>query len=159
MDIPAIESAQGTVSRVVTLRMKPGTDLLLGLQETCEKYGIRNGVILSCIGSLDGVYFCNPIEQPEKKAGYGYGDPLHLSGPIEMTCAAGVVCHDEAGSTNLHVHITLTDREGHAYGGHLLEGAKVLLNVDAVIGEISGMEMLRALDPELEVPRLSPRQA
>ncbi len=158
MEIPAIESAQGTLPRVVALRMRPGTDLLLGLQETCEKYGIRNGLILSCIGSLDGVSICNPTEQPEKKAGYGYGEPLRLEGPIELTCATGVICHDDAGETNLHVHVTLSDRTGAAWGGHLLEGAKVLLNVDAVIAEIGGMEMLWKFDTELEVPRLSPRQ-
>ena len=158
MSIPAIETAEGTLSRVVAIRMKPDTDLMRGLEEVCQRHQIQNGVILSCIGSLKDVQFCNPVELPTK-AGYGYGETLHLTGPIELTSATGVICHDEAGNRNLHVHVTLTDRHGNAHGGHLLEGAKVLLNVDAVIGEIGGVEMLRKFDPELEVPRLSPQQA
>ena len=73
-----MEMAQGKLGRVVALRLKPGTDVLLGLEEACKRSGINNGVILSAIGSLDGVAYCNPVELPEKKAGYGYGEVLHL---------------------------------------------------------------------------------
>ena len=95
MEIPAIETAQGTLSQVIAVRMKPGTDFLEGLDEVCQRHNIRNGVILSCIGSLKEVRFCNPVELPEKKAGYGYGEALHLTGPIELTSATGVICHDD----------------------------------------------------------------
>ena len=63
-----MEMAQGKLGRVVALRLRPGTDVLLGLEEACKRAGINNGVILSAIGSLDGVQFCNPVELPEKKA-------------------------------------------------------------------------------------------
>ncbi|MDF3005056.1 MAG: hypothetical protein K0S22_1528 [Oscillospiraceae bacterium] len=154
-----MEMAQGHLGRVVALRLKPGTDVLLGLEEACKRSGINNGVILSAIGSLDGVSFCNPVELPEKKAGYGYGEILHLTGPIELTNASGIICHDDAGVTNLHVHITLSDRYGNAHGGHLVEGTKVLLTVDVVLAEIEGMIMGRKFDDELEVPLFAPRQA
>ena len=85
-----MEMAQGKLGRVVALRLRPGTDVLLGLEEACKRAGINNGVILSAIGSLDGVQFCNPVELPEKKAGYGYGETLHLTGPIELTSASGI---------------------------------------------------------------------
>lgn len=154
-----IEMANGNLGRVVALRLKPGTDVLLGLEEACRRSGISNGVILSAIGSLDGVKFCNPVELPEKKAGYGYGEILHLTGPIELTNASGIICHDDAGVTNLHVHITLSDRYGNAHGGHLVEGTKVLLTVDVVMAEIEGLIMGRKFDGELEIPLFAPRQA
>lgn len=154
-----MEMAQGNLGRIVALRLKPGTDVLLGLEEACKRSGINNGVILSAIGSLDGVNFCNPVELPEKKAGYGYGEILHLTGPIELTNASGIICHDDAGVTNLHVHITLSDRYGNAHGGHLVEGTKVLLTVDVIMAEIGGLIMGRKFDDELEVPLFAPRQA
>lgn len=154
-----MEMAQGNLGRIVALRLKPGTDVLLGLEEACKRSGINNGVILSAIGSLDGVKFCNPVELPEKKAGYGYGEILHLTGPIELTNASGIICHDDAGVTNLHVHITLSDRYGNAHGGHLVEGTKVLLTVDVIMAEIGGLIMGRKFDDELEVPLFAPRQA
>ena len=158
MENMEIEMAQGTLKRVVALRLKPGTDVLLGLTEACKRAGINNGVILSGIGSLNGVKFCNPVELPEKKAGYGYGEILHLTGPIELTSASGIICHDDEGVTNLHVHINLSDRYGNAHGGHLVEGTKVLLTVDVVIAEIEGLVMGRKFDDELEVPLFAPRQ-
>ncbi len=153
-----MEMAQGELKRVIAVRLRPGTDVLLGLEEACKRAGINNGVILSAIGSLDGVQFCNPVELPEKKAGYGYGETLHLTGPIELTSASGIICHDDAGVTNLHVHISLSDRHGNAHGGHLVEGTKVLLTVDVVIAEIGGLVMGRKFDEELEVPLFAPRQ-
>ena len=154
-----MEMAQGKLGRVVALRLRPGTDVLLGLEEACKRAGINNGVFLSAIGSLDGVQFCNPVELPEKKAGYGYGETLHLTGPIELTSASGIICHDDAGNTNLHVHISLSDRHGNAHGGHLVEGTKVLLTVDVILAEIEGLVMGRKFDQELEVPLFAPRQA
>lgn len=158
MENIGIEMAQGKLGKVVALRLQPGTDVLLGLTEACNRAGINNGVILSGIGSLDGVKYCNPVELPTK-AGYGYGEVLHLTGPIELTSAAGIICHDDEGNTNLHVHIGLSDRYGNAHGGHLVEGTKVLLTVDVVIAEIEGMIMGRKFNEELGVPLFAPRQA
>lgn len=153
-----MEMAQGKLGRVIAVRLKPGTDVLLGLQEACERNGINNGVILSAIGSLQDPHFCNPVELPTK-AGYGYGETLHLTGPIELTNASGIICHDDEGNTNLHVHMTVTDRHGTAHGGHLVEGTKVLLTVDVILAEIEGLVMGRKFDEELEVPLFAPRQA
>ena len=66
MENYGIQMAQGTLKRVVVLRLKPGTDVLLGLTEACKRAGINNGVIISCIGSLDDVKYCNPVELPTK---------------------------------------------------------------------------------------------
>ena len=154
----AMETAVGGLSRVLAIRLKPGTDVLLGLEEACKANGINNGVILSAIGSLKDPHFCDVVELPTK-AGYGYGETLHLTGPIELSNASGIICHDDEGNTNLHVHMTLTDRHGNAHGGHLVEGTKVLLTTDVVIAEINGIVMGRKFDNELEVPLFAPRQA
>ena len=152
-----MEMAEGRLGRVIALRLKPGTDVLLGLTEACKRAGINNGVILSAIGSLDGVSYCNPVELPTK-AGYGYGEVLHLTGPIELTSGAGIICHDDEGTINLHVHMDLCDRHGNAHGGHLVEGTKVLLTLDAVIAEVEGIDMRRKYNNELGVPLLAPQQ-
>ena len=154
----AMETALGSLTRVLAIRLKPGTDVLLGLEEACKANNINNGVILSAIGSLDSPQFCNPVEM-DTKAGYGYGETLHLTGPIELTNASGIICHDDEGVTNLHVHMTLTDRHGNAHGGHLVPGTKGLLTTDVIIAEIDGIVMGRKFNDELGVPLFAPRQA
>lgn len=155
----SMQIAEGRLGRIIAIRLKPGTDFLHGLEEACAQMKINNGVILSAIGSLDGVRFCDPVEVAGRRAKYGYGDPLQLSGAIELTNASGIICHDDEGNTNLHVHVTLSDRYGTAHGGHLVEGTKVLLTLDVVIAEVEGIVMGRQMDPELEVPVFNPRQA
>ena len=152
------DAAEGKLGRVIVLRLKPGMDLLDGIQAACERYRIHNGVILSAIGSLACVRFCDVEALPEKKCGYGYGRILALDETIELTGASGVVCSDADGNINLHVHVCLSDRNGKAYGGHLVQGTTVLMTADIVLGEIEGVSMLREYDPEMDVYLLSPRQ-
>jgi len=154
-----MELAEGKLGRIIAIRLKPGTDVLLGLTEACKRNNINNGVILSAIGSLNGVEYCNPVELPETKSGYGYGETLHLTGPIELLSASGIICHDDEGETNLHVHVSLSDRHGNAHGGHLKEGTKVLITVDAIIAEVDGIVMGRKFDEEMGVPLFAPKQA
>ena len=47
-----IEMAQGKLGRVIVVRLRPGADVLLSLEEACREHNITNGVILSAIGSL-----------------------------------------------------------------------------------------------------------
>lgn len=152
-----IEMTKGNLGRVIVVRLRPGADVLLSLEEACKENHITNGVILSAIGSIQSPQFCDVVELPTK-AGYGYGETLHLTGPIELTSASGVVCHDDAGEINLHVHVDLCDRHGNAHGGHLAEGTKVLMTLDAVIAEVEGIDMRRKYNDELGIPLLAPRQ-
>ena len=151
-------AAEGRLGRVIVLRLKPGMDLLESLQAACERYQLHNGVILSAIGSLGCVRYCDVEALPAKKCGYGYGRVLELNDTIELTGASGVVCSDAEGNINLHVHICLSDKTGRAYGGHLVQGTKVLMTADIVLGEIEGVSMLREYDPYMDVYLMNPRQ-
>ena len=151
-------AAQGRMGRVVVIRLKPGTDLLGGIQAACERYQIHNGVVISAIGSLKKVRFCDVEALPEKKCGYGYGRVLALDETIELTGAGGVICSDAEQNINLHIHISMSDKNGKAYGGHLVEGTEVLMTADIVLGEIEGVDMLREYDEGLDVYLLNPRE-
>lgn len=153
-----ISTALGGIKRVVALRMSPGEDVLLGLEKVCKENNIKDGFILTGIGSLANAKFFDPVELPDKKAGYGYSDPICMDGPIEILSLSGMICHDSDGTILLHVHYALSDKDGNAFGGHLIEGNKVLLTCDVLIAEVDGIEMGRAFDPDLEVPLFAPRQ-
>ena len=148
----SIEHAAGSMKRGVAFRLKPGMDVLKGIEELCKAENIKNGVIVSGIGSLDGAAFCNPVPLKDKKAGYGYGEPTILYGPIELTAAAGMICHDDDGNLLLHVHMSMSDQ--HEKG----QGTKVLLTTDMVIAELDGLVMGRRFDEELGVPLFAPKQ-
>ena len=135
MDDSLIELAQGKFGRVVAFRLKPGADLYLGLEEACRKYGISNGVIVSALGSVNGV------------------DEV-----LELTAASGIICHDAEGNINLHVHVNFSDKNGTVYGGHLIEGTKVLITVDGIIAEVEDIDMGRKLHEPSGLMLFSPGQ-
>ena len=145
------------IRRVVAIRMAPGEDVLEGLKSACAEHGIGHGMILGGIGSLNGARFFDPIPLPEKKAGYGYGDAIELTGPIELISLSGMICEGEDGQTMFHIHAGLSGQDGSGYGGHLIEGNKVLLTVDVIVAELGGVRMGRRFDEDLDVFIFNPQ--
>ena len=41
----SIEHAAGSIKRVVAFRLKPGMDVLKGIEEICKAENIKNGVV------------------------------------------------------------------------------------------------------------------
>ncbi len=152
-----MQSASGNISRVVAVRLAPGEDLMEGLAQACEAHKLNSGLIMTGIGSLNGARFCDPMPLPQKKAGYGYGEPINLTGPIELVSTSGMICFGEKGETLFHIHCCFSDQNGGAYGGHLIEGNRVLLTADFIIGEIDGLSMGRRFDQDLDVFIFNPR--
>lgn len=153
-----VETAAGTLKRVVAIRLTPGEDLLGGITEACERYGIKNGVILSGIGSLQKARFFDPAVLPETKFGYGYSDPIEVEGPIELIAVSGQICAGEKGEVLLHVHCCYADEHGTAYAGHLIEGNKILMTADLTIGEFEGIYMDRRYEEDYGVYLVHPTQ-
>ena len=152
-----IESAKGKIQDVVAFRLPPGTDVLQGILEVCKQYDIKNGVILSALGSWKKAAFCNPITLPNGKSGYGETTILDGNGFYELLSFGGMISHDDRGNILPHIHLTISDERGSAYGGHLVEGCEVLITTDIVIGILDDIIMGRRFDEAAGVPLFAPR--
>jgi predicted DNA-binding protein with PD1-like motif len=152
-----MQSASGRIGRIIAFRLSPGEDLLEGLTEVCAQHSLNNGLILTGIGSLRSARFFNPLPLPDKKVGYGYGDPIVLAGPIELTGTSGMICKGDKGETLFHVHCNFSDQNGGGWAGHLIDGNKVLITADFVLGEVEDIDMSRRFDPDVELLIFSPR--
>lgn len=152
-----MQSASGKISRVIAVRLSPGEDLLEGLTEACKQHSLKNGLIMTGIGSLRSARVFNPVPLPDKKIGYGYGEPIALAGPIELLATGGMICQGDDGQTLFHAHVSLSDQNGGAWGGHLIEGNRVLITADFVLGEVDGMNMGRSYNEEAELMLFNPR--
>ena len=95
-------------------RLERGDDVLLGLTEFCQKQGIAAGSI-QAIGAVEsggvGYYDQEAGRYVEKRFDQG----------LEIAALTGNISQKK-GETFLHCHVVLADREGHCFGGHLLEG-------------------------------------
>jgi hypothetical protein len=144
------QAGLGHLSRVMICRLKPGTDLIEGLIKVCDEYGIANGAILSCIGSLKRATILSPVPKEETVLGVGYGKPIEVAGPIELLVGGGLICRDPSGQTLIHFHGVISDTDLRLYGGHFRPGGNpVMATVEAVIGEIKGVELRREYDDQV----------
>lgn len=151
-------TAIGQFKRVLALRLMPGTDMLIEIEKACKEHQIANGVIISGIGGVTKAAFCDPQYFPERKQPYNYGAPIIVNTHLSISGVSGIICHDDDGTINTHIHVAFSDEQGRCYAGHLVEGTRVMLTVDMLIGEVEGFSMSRKMDEELEVPLFCPVQ-
>lgn len=66
-----------------------------------------------------------------------------LEGPFEIVSLVGTLCGDEG-----HLHIALSDKEGHMVGGHVVSDLIIFTTAEVVIGECTDVEFVREFDPK-----------
>lgn len=117
--------------RAVALRLKPGEDVKIALDNYVKEHHIKAACIVTCVGSLQQV----SIRYADKK------DADTLRGRFEIVSLTGTLA--ESGS---HLHISISDGTGKTIGGHLKEGSLVYTTAEIVIGILSELEFAREVD-------------
>jgi uncharacterized protein len=141
--------ATGRLSKAVLIRVLPGSDLLEGIEQACKETGIRAGMVVSCIGSLQKASFLFVVPA-QNKVGAQYGDPLILEGPLEFLGAQGTVGLEDSGNVFVHLHGLASDKNGTVHGGHLVKGeCPVLITCEVGIAPVEGVRLVRRMDPEV----------
>ena len=78
-------------------------------------------------------------------------DVRRFDGPLEIVSGTGTISKD-----GCHIHVSVSDREGSVFGGHLKDGCPVALTAEIVIGIFDDVSYKRVPDgdtgfKELEV--------
>jgi len=104
-------------ANIVMGKLGFGCDLLEGLTKVCTEQNITLGRV-EAIGAVKSarIGFYN-----QQSWVYEY---LSLNCPLEITHLTGNVSLKD-GATFVHAHVTLADKEGKCYGGHLVTGTTV----------------------------------
>jgi uncharacterized protein len=106
-----------TPGRKIIGRLAKGDDLLAALEHCAREHGITLGKV-EAIGAVShsrvGYY-----NQAERKYYF-----LDLARPLEILSLIGNISLKD-GKPMVHAHVTLSDHEGRAFGGHLAEGTLV----------------------------------
>jgi len=121
------------VKKVHVFRIPEGSEMLSFINDYAERKGIRMGLVFA-IGSLKNPRIGYFIEEEEKYL------TISLKGSYELLSAQGNISLKD-NKPFAHVHVILGDKEGRAYGGHLIE-AEVFVAEVAVV-ELSGNEPLK----------------
>jgi uncharacterized protein len=118
----------GILLNMIVKRLIPGQDLKRSLEEIRDENGLKSGVIICMVGSLDNAVL--RMADETKKL---------IKGPLEIVSATGTIA-----TNGVHVHMAVADAEGKLTGGHLIHGSLVQTTIELCI-----------LSPEMVFERVS----
>ena len=104
--------------RPLPLKLAPGSDLRLSLEDLARREGI-NGFVLGVVGNLTRAAFQCP----------GQSEPTVLEGDLEVITLNGTLSPD-----SVHLHLSLSDGACQVWGGHLEPGTIVQKGADVLVG-------------------------
>lgn len=120
------------------LKLAPGSDLRLSLEELAQRDGI-SGFVLGVVGNLTKASFQCP----------GQAEPTVLEGDLEVITLNGTFSPE-----GVHLHLSLSDGACQVWGGHLEPGTIVQKGVDLLIGVLEQREGLPTRQTAAAVPRI-----
>jgi predicted DNA-binding protein with PD1-like motif len=118
-------------------RFQPGDDLRQQIATYVKAENITAGVIVSSVGSLSKAVFRLAGAQPSHQP------VLERQDEFEIVSLNGTV-----GSGGMHLHISLSDREGNVIGGHLKDGCILKTTAEIVVAADASQRFDRRLDPQ-----------
>jgi predicted DNA-binding protein with PD1-like motif len=123
-----------SVKRVVVRRLVPGGDLLEELNKLARTEGIELGA-LSGIGALRkaavGIFDIGKSEYAVNK----------FDEEMEICALTGNVSLKE-GEPFVHAHLSLSDGQGRAFGGHTMPGCEIFV-AEVILWEFEGARLER----------------
>ena len=128
---------QGKFSRVIIDRFEKGEDVLECLNKLVGDNHISSGSFIG-IGSVQRAEIGFFV-------GNGKYSVVTCNGPLEVSSCVGNVASKE-GTPFVHAHICLADRQGKAFGGHLMQGCIVDATFEVLVHEFEGLDLRRKLD-------------
>ena len=120
------------------LKLAPGSDLRLSLEELAQRDGV-SGFVLGVVGNLTKASFQCP----------GQAEPTVLEGDLEVITLNGTFSPE-----GVHLHLSLSDGACQVWGGHLEPGTIVQKGVDLLVGVLKQHEVTPARqtsEPRLEI--------
>ena len=137
--VPEAYALTGKFDRIVVMRLKYKSDLLHGMEKLVAQEHIRNGVILSGIGSLRGYSVHNVASRDYPAADVFTKDPNMAADLIGMN---GLIVN---GAIHAHIMMGIGDK-ALAYAGHLEPGSEVLTYAIVTVGVMDHTDLGRVDD-------------
>jgi predicted DNA-binding protein with PD1-like motif len=117
--------------KIFALRLKPNQDLKESLKHFVTSNNIEAGFILTTVGSLKQatLRFANQ------------NDSKVLQDKFEIVSLVGTLS-----THGIHLHISLSDKDGKTIGGHLEKGCLIYTTAEIVIGVSEDFIFVRTVD-------------
>jgi len=129
------------------LRLKPGQEIRECLLNYVKDNNLEAPFVLSCVGS---------VTQATLRLADASRDTPHEI--IEVTGRHEIVSFVGTLAGEGHLHASLSDKDGHVMGGHVIGNMKVFTTAEVVIGNCDMLSFTRETDDETGFDELVVKQ-
>ncbi|UCD96054.1 MAG: DUF296 domain-containing protein [Candidatus Bathyarchaeota archaeon] len=137
-----MQISDSKITKTVFARFSEGEDLIKAIEITAIQNNVNAGVFL-LIGTLK-----NAVLGFYKDRRY---IPIRKTGPLEIASCSGNISIKDAGELVVHGHIVVSDSEGVAYGGHVMEGCIVAATVELILHVVESGKLERKFDETMNL--------
>jgi len=132
-------------TELVIIGFEPGEMLLESIKEAIASQGIRNGAVVSGIGTLKTcrMHYIEHTDFPPQDRIFT------LNKPLELLSVSGLIADGEP-----HLHIVVSCGQDEVYGGHLEAGNEVLYLAEIAILVFNEHRLERRVDQERKIKLL-----
>ena len=133
-------------TEMIAVGIQPGEMLLETIQQVCRDRDIRNGAVVSGIGTLKTchMHYIEHTDFPPTDRFYRLGKPL------ELLSVSGLIADGEP-----HLHIVVSCGDSEVYAGHLEPDSEVAYLAEIAILKCNDLAMTRRLDEGRKIKLLS----
>lgn len=117
--------------QVHPLRLCPGDDLRVALEDVLRQRNLHAAFVIQGIGSLSVAHLRFA----------GHEDPTELRDDLEILTLAGSLSSDGA-----HLHMSVADPQGRVFGGHVARGCTVRTTAEILLALLPGHRFSREYD-------------
>jgi len=118
------------------LHLGKGEGVLESIQQEITRLGIRNGVVVSGIGSARKIVYHRIADVEDSPT----NEFISKEDPIEIGSIQGLIINGEP-----HLHIMFSCKE-ESFAGHLEPGCEVQYLAEVMILEMADVDLIRRLD-------------
>lgn len=135
-------------TEIVVVGLGPGEMLLESIRQAVVDGDIRNGVVVSGVGTLKNLHmhYITHTDFPPKD------EFVNIERPLELVSVSGLIADGEP-----HLHVSVSCGRDEVYCGHLEPGSEVAYLAEIAIVKCNGLEMARHLDEERKIKLLGPK--
>ncbi len=130
--------AEYSIKRMMIGQIQRGADLYNSIMRIIQENGITIGRVTG-MGAVQRARLAYYDQREMKYREVSFAEPMEI-----VSLYGNISIKD--GKPFAHVHVTLTDEHGQAYGGHLLPDHTPVFACEVIIEEFDGKELVRTLD-------------
>ena len=134
-----------TLHRTLVLSLQQGTDLYDGITRILSDHSVQLGRITGVGAVQNATIVCYDTST-------GKYEEIILDQPMEVTTLGGNV-RTSQGKPIAHIHVMLSDAQGHTRRGRLLPGRSLVVSCEIIVEEFHETTGVRESDPAAALRR------